>query len=85
VNLIEKQGASIFVAFGAILFMQNVLHNTGIDDDPTRIAIAGIPTAVCVFFIHSFRLYRLDGWLEREQRTASAADVAVSVAEEGHS
>ncbi|KLU21915.1 membrane protein [Caballeronia mineralivorans PML1(12)] len=81
-NIGQFFGEDVFVAFGGILFMQNVLHNMGIDVDPTRIAFAGIPTAVCVFVIHSFRLYRLDGWLDREQRTAAVEDVSASAGEE---
>jgi uncharacterized membrane protein len=56
-------GEDVFVAFGVILFMQNFLRGAGIEVSPMRLAMAGIPTAVLVFLFHSFRLYRLDGWL----------------------
>ncbi|SAL18678.1 membrane protein [Caballeronia sordidicola] len=56
-------GEDVFVAFGVVLFMENFLRGAGIEVSPLHIAVAGIPTAVLVFFFHSFRLYRLDNWL----------------------
>ena len=59
-------GEDIFVAFGAIILMQTFVKTTsGIDIDPLHIAMAGIPTAIFAFLIHSIRLYRLDGQLTR--------------------
>ncbi len=68
-------GEDIFVAFGAIALMHTFLLSSNIDVEPLHIAVWGIPTAVCAFLIHSVRLRRLDGWLERElggQRAAAA-------------
>ncbi|ACD20829.1 DUF969 domain-containing protein [Paraburkholderia phytofirmans] len=59
-------GEDIFIAFGGVLFMQAALRTAGIEVSAIQIAFAGIPTAICVFLIHSFRLYRLDAWLERD-------------------
>jgi len=59
-------GEDIFVAFGAIVLMTTFLHEAGIDVAPLRVAMFGIPTAICAFLIHSFRLYRLDRALDRE-------------------
>lgn len=60
-------GEDIFVAFGAIIFMHNfMLESAGIQTDPLQIAIWGIPTAVCAFLIHAFRLRRLDKTLAAE-------------------
>jgi uncharacterized membrane protein len=56
----------VFVAFGTILFMQDTLRTMGIEVDTVQMALWGLPTAVCAFLIHSFRLYRLDSILARE-------------------
>lgn len=58
-------GEDIFVAFGAIVLMQTILHGEGIDVDPLHMALWGIPTAVCAFIIHSWRLYRMDAQIAR--------------------
>ncbi len=67
-------GEDIFVAFGAIVLMATFLREAGIEVAPLRIALWGIPTAICAFIIHAFRLYRLDRKLDREfsPRTDSA-------------
>jgi uncharacterized membrane protein len=72
-------GEDVFVAFGVVLFMENFLRGAGIEVSPLRIAVAGIPTAVLVFFFHSFRLYRLDGWLSSRngQHSGTSASSAV--------
>jgi len=59
-------GEDIFVAFGAIVLMTTFLHEAGIDVAPLRVAMFGIPTAICAFVIHSWRLLRLDRALDRE-------------------
>jgi uncharacterized membrane protein len=59
-------GEDIFVAFGAIVLMTTFLHEAGIDVEPIRVALWGLPTAVCAFAIHAWRLRRLDKALERE-------------------
>jgi len=53
------------VAFGAIVLMQTILHGEGLEVDPLHMALWGIPTAICAFIIHSWRLYRLDRYLAR--------------------
>jgi hypothetical protein len=76
-------GEDVFVAFGVVLFMENFLRGAGIEVSPLRIAVAGIPTAVLVFFFHSFRLYRLDSWLssrnshQLETSGSSSSDTGV--------
>jgi uncharacterized membrane protein len=42
------------------------------------VAVWGIPTAICAFIVHGFRLYLLDRWLERELRGNAKGDTAVS-------
>jgi uncharacterized membrane protein len=68
-------GEDIFVAFGAIALMHTFLLGAGIDIEPLTIAFWGIPTAVSVFFIHSFRLYRLDAYLARHSAAQTTAQV----------
>lgn len=64
-------GEDIFVAFGAIVLMTTFLHEAGIDVEPMRIALWGIPTAIAAFAIHAWRLRRLDKALQRELGPAS--------------
>ncbi|MGO4379437.1 DUF969 domain-containing protein [Pseudoduganella sp. RAF19] len=58
-------GEDIFVAFGAIVLMQTILRAEGIEVDPLRMAMWGIPTAISAFIIHAWRLHRLDAYLAR--------------------
>lgn len=51
-------GEDLFVAFGAVLLMQGVYAQHGIRMEPLEIAIWGIPTALCAFLIHGYRLGR---------------------------
>ena len=59
-------GEDLFVAFGAIVLMTTFLHEAGIDVEPLHVAVWGIPTAICAFIIHGWRLHRLDKSLSRE-------------------
>ena len=59
-------GEDIFVAFGAIVLMTTFLKEAGIEVEPIHVALWGIPTAICAFAIHAFRLHRLDKTLARE-------------------
>lgn len=69
-------GEDIFVAFGAIVLMSTFLHEAGVDVEPIHIALWGIPTAICAFAIHAWRLHRLDGVLARELAAHAAAETA---------
>ena len=69
-------GEDIFVAFGAIVLMTTFLKEAGIVVEPIHVAVWGIPTAICAFIIHGFRLYLLDRRLERELRGNAAANTA---------
>ncbi len=53
-------GEDIFIAFGAVLLIQGVLGDKGIALDPFHIAMWGIPTAVCAFVIHAWRIMRFE-------------------------
>ena len=77
-------GEDIFVAFGSIVLMQTFMKTTGgIDVDPMKIALWGIPTAIFAFLIHASRLYRLDGQLNRMLPPASAAHIPASTSPHG--
>lgn len=72
-------GEDIFVAFGAIIFMHNFMQESaGIQTDPLQIAVWGIPTAICAFLIHAFRLRRLDKTLAAELSALNAQALKVS-------
>jgi uncharacterized membrane protein len=66
-------GEDIFVAFGAIVLMVTFLKESGIVVEPMHVALWGIPTAICAFLIHGFRLWLLDRRLDRELRNLTAA------------
>ncbi|CAH2774487.1 MAG: FIG015373: Membrane protein [uncultured Caballeronia sp.] len=59
-------GKDIFVTFGAIVLMTTFLKEAGIVVEPLHVAVWGIPTAICAFLIHGFRLWLLDRRLNRE-------------------
>jgi len=66
-------GEDVFVAFGAIVLMQTILHGEGIDVDPLHMALWGIPTAITAFIIHAWRLNRLDAHIARAMMDKGAA------------
>ena len=59
-------GEDLFIAFGAVLLTQGVFRQHGIDLDPLRIALWGLPTAILALLIHGARLVRFDRRLEKE-------------------
>ena len=69
-------GEDVFVAFGAIVLMTTFMREAGIELAPMHVAVWGIPTAICAFLIHGFRLYLLDRSLEREHRGNAASNAA---------
>ena len=62
----DNVGLDVFVAFGAIVLMQTILKAEGLEVDPIRMALWGIPTAVTAFVIHAWNLRRLDARIRRE-------------------
>ena len=58
-------GEDIFIAFGAVLLIQGFFADHGRALEPLQIAVWGIPTAVCAFLIHAWRLHRLERALAR--------------------
>ena len=73
-------GEDIFVAFGAIVLMTTFMKESGIILEPIHVAVWGIPTAICAFLVHGFRLYLLDRKLERELRGKAPASPVRSAA-----
>lgn len=53
-------GEDIFIAFGAVLLIQSFFADHGTQLEPMRIALWGIPTALCAFAIHAWRLRRFE-------------------------
>ena len=49
-------GEDIFVAFGAVALMHEILKSLGYDIAPMRIALWALPTAICAFAIHALRI-----------------------------
>jgi len=58
-------GEDVFVAFGAIVLMQTILRAEGLEVDPLKMALWGLPTAVTAFVIHAWNLRRLDAQIAR--------------------
>lgn len=61
-------GEDLFVAFGAVLLMQGVYAQHGIRMEPLEIALWGLPTALCAFLIHGWRVRRFAAGLAASRR-----------------
>jgi uncharacterized membrane protein len=59
-------GEDIFLAIGSVLLIKANLDQAGYSLTPLQIALWAIPTAVCAYVIHAFRLWRLDRRLKAE-------------------
>ena len=53
-------GEDIFFAIASILLIQGVFEASGYPLTPLELSIWAIPTAICAFFIHSWRIRSLD-------------------------
>jgi uncharacterized membrane protein len=71
-------GEDIFIAFGAVLLIQAFFADNGIALEPLHIALWGIPTAVCAFAIHSWRIRRFERQLAQAARARAQAGVSAS-------
>ncbi|SEF11318.1 Uncharacterized membrane protein [Streptomyces sp. 2112.3] len=70
-------GEDVFLAVGSILLITGFVNTTyGTHLEPLQLALWAIPTAVCAFVVHGWRLLRLDRHLERELLTAQVHDTA---------
>jgi uncharacterized membrane protein len=66
-------GEDIFIAFGAVLLMQSFFKDNGIELAPAQIAVWGIPTAICAFIIHAWRIRRFERALAARQASKTTA------------
>jgi uncharacterized membrane protein len=70
-------GEDVFLAFGAVLLIQNFYADQGIHLDPLTIGLWALPTAVVAFLIHGVRILifeaRLKRRLARERPNATNA------------
>lgn len=67
-------GEDCFLAIGSILLITGFVNSAyGTHLEPLSLALWAIPTAVCAFFVHGFRLLRLDGRLDAELAAAGTA------------
>ncbi|MEV0374805.1 DUF969 domain-containing protein [Streptomyces sp. NPDC050636] len=74
-------GEDVFLAVGSILLITGFVNTTyGTHMEPLHLALWAIPTALCAFAVHGWRLLRLDRQLERELLTANAETAAVEAA-----
>jgi len=67
-------GEDIFLAIGSILLMKGLLEQYGILVQPLQLSVWAIPTAICAFLIHGFRLRRLDRRLNARATHAAPAE-----------
>ncbi|MCK7624872.1 DUF969 domain-containing protein [Streptomyces sp. RS10V-4] len=74
-------GEDVFLAVGSILLITGFVNTTyGTHLEPLHLALWAIPTAVCAFAVHGWRLLRLDRHLERELLTAAAQSTTTAEA-----
>lgn len=73
-------GEDIFIAFGAVLLIQAFFADHGIALEPLQIALWGIPTAVCAFVIHAWRIRRFERALAARLPPSAQASVAPGAA-----
>lgn len=65
-------GEDCFLAIGSILLITGFVNSAyGTHLEPLSLALWAIPTAVCAFFVHGFRLLRLDRQLDAELAAAT--------------
>jgi uncharacterized membrane protein len=76
-------GEDIFVAFGAVLLIQAFFADHGRQLDPLHIALWGIPTAICAFVIHTWRLHRVERALAVRMRANTQAGIRETPRAEG--
>lgn len=68
-------GEDIFFAIASILLIQGVFESYGYPLTPLQLSVWAIPTAICAFFIHGWRIRALDRRLAKV-RTSSTEGAA---------
>lgn len=76
-------GEDIFIAFGAVLLIQAFFADHGRQLDPLHIALWGIPTAICAFVIHAWRLRRFERALAARMRERAGTNAHEAPRTEG--
>lgn len=77
-------GEDIFVAVGSILLITGTVDSTyHLKLDAIDLAVWAIPTAICAFLIHGYRMLRFDNELARMSAEAPKPRVAKELDEEG--
>lgn len=69
-------GEDIFFAIASILLIQGVFESYGYPLTPLQLSVWAIPTAICAFIIHSWRINALDRRLARAASASRKGDVA---------
>ncbi|NNC53897.1 MAG: DUF969 domain-containing protein [Erythrobacter sp.] len=65
-------GEDIFFAIASILLIQGVFESYGYPLTPLQLSVWAIPTAICAFIIHSWRIRALDRKIGRAPAEAGA-------------
>ena len=65
-------GEDIFFAIASILLIQGVFESAGYPLTPLQLSVWAIPTAICAFIIHGWRINALDRRIGRSQGRAGA-------------
>jgi len=65
-------GEDIFFAIASILLIQGVFESSGYPLTPLELSVWAIPTAICAFFIHSWRITALDRSLAQVRSSSEA-------------
>ena len=65
-------GEDIFFAIASILLIQGVFESAGYPLTPLELSVWAIPTAICAFFIHGWRINALDRKIARTVKTVAA-------------
>lgn len=65
-------GEDIFFAIASILLIQGVFESAGYPLTPLELSVWAIPTAICAFFIHGWRINALDRKIARTVKAVAA-------------
>ncbi|MFD7921955.1 DUF969 domain-containing protein [Streptomyces sp. NPDC059740] len=66
-------GEDIFLAVGSILLIASFVNTTYHTHlEPLQLAVWAVPSALCAFLLHGWRMLRMDRYLAREAAAASA-------------
>jgi uncharacterized membrane protein len=67
-------GEDIFFAIASILLIVGFLEQSGYTVEPLHLAVWAIPTAICAFVIHGWRVVRLDRAIARDLAASEGAE-----------